>query len=86
MPKTLQPISRNISFYEQQLQKIFTSPVNQATIPVENRFIKQVDFLPKTLTGDLNIDISYAISWHYIPLNQNLSLSDIIGQNFYYSG
>jgi hypothetical protein len=62
MPSTLKPISRNVSLREYQLQQIFTSPINEAIIPVENKFIKKIDFLPKTITGNLDFDISTWIS------------------------
>jgi hypothetical protein len=54
-------------------------------VPVENRFIKKIDFLPKTVKGNLDFDVSYWISFG-IPLIQNIGVSDIIGINFFYSG
>ena len=60
--------------------------MNEAVIPVENRFIKKVDFLPKTISDGLNFDVSYWISFGTLPYDQTIGVSDIIGKLFYYSG
>ena len=69
-----------MSVIEQQLQTIFTSALNEAVVPVEDRFVKEVSFLPKSLSssGFLDFDLSYFISYGF-PLNQSVGLSDIIG-------
>ena len=56
--------------------------MNEAVVPIENKFIKKLDFLPESLSGDLNFDVSYWISWGFLPgvsMNNSISLSDIIG-------